>query len=105
MFNKKSKLSPREHRYCSCLLKVRGKSKPLRSDNIQNPYGICTNSVYNLQDKKRTKRIGCLKNYDLNSITFYQLKALAIEKKIKVRDKGRYISKKKILNRLKRFRT
>ena len=104
MFKKKARLSTREKKFCSCLMKVRGKSKTLKKDRIDIPYGICTNSVYNLQNKKRTKRISCLKNYDLSRFTFLQLKALAIEKKISIRKKGRYISKKNILNKLKKFR-
>lgn len=53
---KKSKLSSIEKRYCSCLIKV-------RSRKIKNPYGICTSSVYNKQNKKRTKIVKCGKNY------------------------------------------
>lgn len=104
MFKKKTRLSKREKKYCSCLMKVRGKSKKLKRDKIDAPYGICTNSVYNLQNKKRTKRISCLKNYDLSRFTFLQLKALAIEKKINIRKKGHYISKRSLLNKLNRFR-
>ena len=40
---KTKNLNNREKRYCSCLMKVR--------DTKLNPYGICTNSVYNLQGK------------------------------------------------------
>jgi hypothetical protein len=49
MIKKKSKLTNREKRYCRCLIKVRTKG-------IQNPYAICTNSVYNLQ-KKSAKQL------------------------------------------------
>jgi hypothetical protein len=103
MFKKSHKLSNIEQRYCSCLIKVRGKSKELKKNNIISPYGICTNSIYNFRHKKRTKRLGCLKYIDFNKLTFLQLKALAIEKKLNIRKKGRYISKKNMISKLNRF--
>ena len=47
--NKKNYLTKKEKKYCRCLIHVRSKK-------IKNPYGICTNSVYNLQKKKRKKK-------------------------------------------------
>jgi hypothetical protein len=64
---KKTKLSSIEKRYCRCLIKV-------RSRKIQNPYGICTSSVYNKQNKKRTKIVKCGKNYKSKSKTKYKSK-------------------------------
>lgn len=62
-----SKLSSIEKRYCRCLVKV-------KSSKIKNPYGICTSSVYNKQNKKRTKRVNCSKNYNFKNFTKSQLK-------------------------------
>ena len=76
MIKKKSKLTNREKRYCRCLIKVRSKS-------IQNPYGICTNSVYNLQKKKRKTIVKCTKKYDFTKMTLKQLQSYSRKKKIK----------------------
>ena len=67
MFKKSSKLSKVEGKYCSCLAKVRPK--------IGNPYGICTNSVYGSRLLKRTRRVSCLPNYQLNKLSKKQLEA------------------------------
>jgi hypothetical protein len=76
MIKKKSKLTNREKRYCRCLIKVRTKG-------IQNPYAICTNSVYNLQKKKRKTIVKCTKNYDFTKMTLKQLQSYSRKKKIK----------------------
>ena len=56
---KTKKLTPREKRYCSCLMKVRSKK-------VRNPYGICTAAGYNKQGLVRDKQITCSKYYDLS---------------------------------------
>ena len=61
---KKSNLTKREKKYCSCLMKVRA---TLKKSNPRSPYAICTTSLYNAQNLKRTKRIDCSKNYNFNS--------------------------------------
>jgi hypothetical protein len=73
---KTKKLTPREKRYCSCLMKVRGK-------DIGNPYGICTAAVYNKQGLVRDKVITCSKHYDLSKYPLKILRPFAKEKKIK----------------------
>ena len=65
MINKKSRLSTIERKYCSCLAKVR--------EQIPNPYGICTNSVYKTRGKKRTKIVNCFGNYDFSKFSKNQL--------------------------------
>jgi len=100
MIKKKSKLSNIEKKYCRCLVKVRGNSKKLNRNKITNPYGICTYSVYNLKGKKRNRIIGCLKNLDFKQLTYNQLKAYAIEKKI---FKNR-MTKKQLINKFKSFK-
>ena len=91
---KKSILSPRERRYCRCLVHVRTKKI--------KPYGICTNSVYNLQKKKRTKRVYCSKNYNFDSFTVKELRHYAYEKKIKTRENNKLLKKKELLQSIKR---
>lgn len=78
---KTSKLNNREKRYCSCLMKVRAN---LSRKNTRGPYGICTSSVYNKQNKKRTKLIKCSKNYNFKVYSLKHLKEYAREKKIKL---------------------
>jgi len=73
---KTKKLTPREKRYCSCLMKVRSK-------RVRNPYGICTSSVYNKQGVVRVKQIKCSKYYDLSKYPLRILRPYAKEKKIK----------------------
>ena len=93
MIKKTAKLSKVERKYCSCLAKVRVK--------IQNPYGICTNSVYGSRSLKRTKRVSCLPNYQLSKLSKDQLRAYSIEKKLPIKNK----TKKHLimgLNKLKR---
>ena len=83
-------------KYCKCLLAVRAKN--------QNPYGICTKSVYGSRGLKRTKRISCIKSINLKSLSYKQLTAYANEKKIKIRNKGRFLSKKNLIRKIERFK-
>lgn len=99
MIKKKSKLSNLEKKYCRCLIKVRGNSKKLNRNKIINPYGICTHSVYKLKGLKRNKNIECLKNIDINHLSFNQLKAYSIEKKIYRNG----ITKDKLITRMNKF--
>ena len=66
LIKKKSNLLKIEERYCRCLIKVRSKK-------IKSPYAICTNSVYNLQNKKRNKIIDCSSNYNYTNFSKNQL--------------------------------
>jgi hypothetical protein len=91
IFKSKSNLSKREKRYCRCIIK-------LNTKGIKNPYGICTNSVYNLQNKKRTKVVKCSKNYDLNKLTLKQLRYYAKKKNINYSK----IKKDKLISLLKK---
>ena len=81
-----------ENKYCSCIMKVRGKSQ-------LNPYGICTKSVYGSRNKKRTKRVDCLIKFKLNNLTHKTLKSIAREKRIKTDLR----SKKKIIKELNKY--
>ena len=72
---KTKKLSFVEKKYCSCLMKVR--------NTKFNPYGICTNSVYNLQGLKRNKVVECGKYYNFTKYTVPMLRFFLKEKKVK----------------------
>ena len=90
---KTKKLSSREKKYCSCLMKVRSK-------RIQNPYGICTSSVYGKGDKIRNKVIECTPHYNFKKYPLKYLKLYAKEKKIKGFSR---MSKKKLLPILEKY--
>jgi hypothetical protein len=87
IYKKKSKLSKREKRYCSCVFKLK-----LRNDI--NPYAICTSSVYNKQNKKRNKVVKCSENINYNKIDRTDLMKYARSKKLKFTSK---ISKKRLI--------
>jgi hypothetical protein len=76
IFDKKTRLPKRERSYCSCLLRVREKSKI-------NPYGVCTNTIYNRHGKRRPI-VDCTINYIYENIPIEQLRALAKERKISI---------------------
>ena len=89
---KTKNLNKLEKRYCSCLMKVR--------ETKLNPYGICTNSVYNLQGKTRNKVVECSKYYDFSKYSVNMLKLFLKEKNIKGISK---MNKKELLNLCKRY--
>ena len=73
---KTKKLTSREKRYCSCLMKVKGRG-------IRNPYPICTAAVYNKQGVKRDKVVPCTIHYDFSKYPLRILRPYAKDKKIK----------------------
>ena len=87
----------RDKKYCSCLMKVRG---TLKKSNPRSPYAICTSSIYNKQNRKRTKRIKCSKYYKFSQYNMRQLGHYAKEKKIKLSNKGRRLNKKQLITQL-----
>ena len=97
---KKSNLTKREKKYCSCLMKVRA---TLKKSNPRSPYAICTTSLYNAQNLKRTKRINCSKNYNFNVYNLNHLRQYAREKKIKIYEKGKLLNKSKLIKRLNEY--
>lgn len=91
-----------EAKYCSCLMKVRGNS--LKNEKITSPYGICTSSLYNKQDKVRMKRVRCSKYYNFNLYPINYLQAYAIEKKIPYKTKsGNMYSKAVLLKHIGKY--
>ena len=97
---KKSNLTKREKKYCSCLMKVRA---TLKKSNPRSPYAICTTSLYNAQNLKRTKRVNCSKNYNFNVYNLNHLRQYAKEKKIKIYEKGKLLNKSKLIKRLNEY--
>ena len=97
---KKSNLTKREKKYCSCLMKVRA---TLKKSNPRSPYAICTTSLYNAQNLKRTKRVNCSKNYKFNVYNLNHLRQYAKEKKIKIYEKGKLLNKSKLIKRLNEY--
>ena len=87
------KLTPREKRYCSCLMKVRSKK-------VRNPYGICTSAVYNKQGLVRDKVVSCSKYYDLQKYPLRILRPYAKEKKI---PNYAILKKAELLKELKKY--
>ena len=83
MIKKSSKLNLIERKFCSCLIKV--------GENILNPFGICTKSVYSTRGKKRTKQVKCFNNYDFKKFSRKQL--LAYKKSTKNKKKHKIINK------------
>ena len=83
MINKSSKLPFIERKFCSCLIKV--------GENILNPFGICTKSVYSTRGKKRTKQVKCFRSYDFKKFSRKQL--LAYKKNNKNKKKHKVINK------------
>lgn len=92
MIKKTKKLSKKERKYCSCIMKVRSR---LKNRNPRSPYAICTYSLYNRKNLKRTKRIECSQYYNFNLYSVAHLREFAKEKKIKITKNGK--PKKKAL--------
>jgi hypothetical protein len=100
-------------KYCSCLMKVRGKytnfSKKNKSKKkkkkskkvavIYNPYGICKASVMRGIEPK--KNIPCGVIYDFSRYNMRELKAYALEKHMPLSHKGRPLTKKMLITRLR----
>jgi hypothetical protein len=99
LFKKRALLTKRERKYCTCLLKVREKSKI-------NPYAICTRSLYNLQGIKRRKIVDCDYNYNYEKIPVKMLRSLATERKVPIKgirsNRNKLTPKKTLINRLSR---
>merc|ERR1711935_1285785 len=89
---KTKKLSKKEKKYCSCLMRVRPK--------INNPYGICTSAIYNKQGQKRNKIIKCSKYYDFSKYPLKILRPYAKEKKIKNYNK---LKKKELIKQIQKL--
>jgi len=82
-----------EKKYCSCLMKVRSKK-------VNNPYGICTNAVYDSRNSVRDRVINCSKHYDFKKYNLKTLKLYAKEKKIKGYSK---LNRKQLLQKLQLY--
>lgn len=87
-----SRLSPLQRKYCKCLMSVR---PSLKKNN--KPYGICYNSIRkwtglskNIKKRKlfykklNPKNVNCVMNYNYNTFTLDEIKALAKELNIPI---------------------
>ena len=100
-FNKKAPMNLRERKYCSCLVKVRGKYRYQKP--FQAPYGICTKSVYWTREQERGL-VDCLDNYNFNKFTRIQLQALVKENRhIKLTQDRRYKRKAVLIEDLQKY--
>lgn len=95
LLKKKNNLSKTGRKYCRCLIYVRSKK-------IMSPYAICTNSVFNRKNKKRPLKTKCGNHYNFNNFNIKELRFYAIEKKIKIKKKNKFITKKQIIEKLKK---
>ena len=98
----KAKLTKKERKYCSCLMKVRGKSYQ-KTKKLISPYAICTNSIYNRHKKKRNKVVKCTKYYKFKNYSLQYLQAYALEKKIPIKSKKKTYSKPVLLKKIIKY--
>lgn len=105
--------SRKVYKYCSCLMKVRGKNTMIRNTRkktkvkrkkskagtIYNPYGICKASVMRGISPKKNMPCGLIYNFEL--YTNRELKAYALEKGLSLRHKGKPITRRLLLSRLR----
>lgn len=97
---KNVRLTLKGRKYCSCLMKVRGKGI--------NPYGICYKSVLKGQKPPPGQGIACTVNYRFSDYTYKQLREYAREKRIsdkyvKGTKKGKLLKKYDLIQKLYRF--
>jgi hypothetical protein len=104
MFVKRTPLTKRERKYCSCLLDVRDKQSEQSQKTQYNPYAVCTNAVYTSQGKRRNKFINCETSYDYEKIPVKSLRNLAKEKKLSIKKNDKMASKRIVISRLTKRR-
>ena len=79
--------------------KNKTKKKSKEVGVLFNPYGICKASVMRGMSPK--KNIPCGIIYDFNRYNMRELKAYALEKHIPIRHKGKPMTKKMLITRLR----
>ena len=94
------RLTLKGRKYCSCLMKVRGKGT--------NPYGICYKSVLRGQRPPPGQGIACTVNYRFTDYTNKELREYAREKRINYKyvrgtKKGKLLSRNNLVQKLNRF--
>jgi hypothetical protein len=94
------RLTLKGRKYCSCLMKVRGKGTA--------PYGICYKSVLRGQRPPKGQGIACTVNYRFTDYTNKELREYAREKRINSKyvrgtKKGRLLSRKNLIQKLRRY--
>jgi hypothetical protein len=98
MFVKRTPLTKRERKYCSCLLDVRDKQEEQKTK--YNPYAVCTNAVYTSQGKRRNKFVNCEAAYNYEKLPAKSLRNLAKEKKLSVMKNNKMASKRIVISRI-----
>lgn len=104
MFVKRTPLSKRERKYCSCLLDVRDKQNEQTQKTKYNPYAVCTNAVYTTQGKRRNKFVNCEASYNYEKLPAKSLRNLAKEKKLSVIKNNKLASKRIVISRITKRR-
>ena len=104
MFVKRTPLSKRERKYCSCLLDVRDKQNEQTQETKYNPYAVCTNAVYTSQGKRRNKFVNCEASYNYEKLPAKSLRNLAKEKKLSVIKNNKLASKRIVISRITKRR-
>ncbi len=102
MFVKRTPLTKRERKYCSCLLDVRDKQEEQKTK--YNPYAVCTNSVYTSQGKRRNKFVNCGAAYNYEKLPAKSLRNLAKEKKLSLIKNNKIASKRIVISRITKRR-
>ena len=102
MFVKRTPLTKRERKYCSCLLDVRDKQAEEKTN--YNPYAVCTNSVYISQGKRRNKFVNCETSYNYEKLPAKSLRNLAKEKKLSIMKNHKMASKRIVISRITKRR-
>jgi hypothetical protein len=77
----------------------KNKKKSKKVPVIYNPYGICKASVMRGMNPK--KNIPCGIIYDFNRYNMRELKAYALEKHMPIRHKGKPMTRKMLITRLR----
>ncbi len=102
MFVKRTPLTKRERKYCSCLLDVRDKQEEQKTK--YNPYAVCTNAVYISQGKRRNKFVNCEAAYNYEKLPAKSLRNLAKEKKLSLIKNNKIASKRIVISRITKRR-
>jgi hypothetical protein len=105
-FLKYTRMNKLDRKYCSCVMAVRHR-KYKTNDEQLNPYAVCTYNIYVRQKKKKSKKLDCGINYDLDNYHIDYVKAYAKERGIPlsyINNQGKRVSypKKTLINKLRK---
>jgi hypothetical protein len=105
-FLKYARMNLLDRKYCSCVMAVRHR-KYKTNDEELNPYGVCTHNIYIKRKKKKSKKLDCGINYDLDNYHIDYIKAYAKERGIPLsyinkEGKRELYAKKTLINKLRK---